>query len=350
MLVRAVFSRCLPVLASVLFSACVAKGPDQVTLKAGAGIKVDPSTQAISIDPATVPMLPSCATGQFVTHTADGNWQCVTPAQVTDAQTVGGKPASYFLPATAKAADSSQLNGKADTFFLAASGKAADSSLLNGKSDASFLPATGKATDSFKLNGQTGADFLPVGGKAASAFTADTAASAGNAGNLGSVPAARFLRQDPAGAPVSLPITETTGGSGFVRIGAPNGYGIQGSNSAGNFHLDADGSKTDGHIYLNWFSGKGVRFGNGASTEVASVDSAGSLKAASFNGLQIFSIYSGRVGTDHGCVSLCSDNGAVCLAAKLFPAADATPNGMTVCTTNTPPASVWSFSCYCAKF
>lgn len=52
-------------------------------------------------------------------------------------------------------------------------------------------------------------------------------------------------------------------------------------NQYGNLHLDADGSTTDGRIYLNHFDGNGVSFGNGASAEVASVSSSGDITAAS---------------------------------------------------------------------
>ena len=40
---------------------------------------------------------------------------------------------------------------------------------------------------------------------------------------------------------------------------------LWGTNAGGNFHIDADGSKSNGGIYLNFFDGKHVYVGNGAS-------------------------------------------------------------------------------------
>ena len=60
--------------------------------------------------------------------------------------------------------------------------------------------------------------------------------------------------------------------------------GIRGGNSVGNLHVDANSpSGGDGSLYLNYNSGRAVRFGNGASGVVASVDSAGDLSARNIN-------------------------------------------------------------------
>ena len=52
---------------------------------------------------------------------------------------------------------------------------------------------------------------------------------------------------------------------------------IIGSNLAGNFHLDTTGG---GSLYLNWFSGNGVTFGNGAMGQTARVDGSGNMSLA----------------------------------------------------------------------
>ncbi len=46
-----------------------------------------------------------------------------------------------------------------------------------------------------------------------------------------------------------------------------------GTNPAGNFHIDATGNA----LYLNWFSGNGVTFGNGAQGQVGRLDNQGNL-------------------------------------------------------------------------
>jgi hypothetical protein len=58
-----------------------------------------------------------------------------------------------------------------------------------------------------------------------------------------------------------------SGSSGVTMLG--------GGNTAGNLHIDA----TNGATFLNYYAGKGVYFGNGASGIAASVDSAGNLSA-----------------------------------------------------------------------
>lgn len=49
-----------------------------------------------------------------------------------------------------------------------------------------------------------------------------------------------------------------------------------GTNASGNFHIDTTGNA----LYLNWFSGNGVIFGNGAMGETARVDNQGNLSVA----------------------------------------------------------------------
>ena len=56
--------------------------------------------------------------------------------------------------------------------------------------------------------------------------------------------------------------------------------GIRGGNTAGNLHLDANNpTGVDGSLYLNYFSGREVKFGNGANGVVASVNSTGDVAA-----------------------------------------------------------------------
>ncbi len=73
-----------------------------------------------------------------------------------------------------------------------------------------------------------------------------------------------------------------TGGVSANGRFTANGGGIWGTNGAGNLHIDSDKTKADGRIYLNYYDGRGVYFGNGAGTAaVAGVDTAG---VAWFNG------------------------------------------------------------------
>ncbi|MFH1809960.1 MAG: hypothetical protein ABIJ09_14540 [Pseudomonadota bacterium] len=70
-----------------------------------------------------------------------------------------------------------------------------------------------------------------------------------------------------------------------VRAAQADGFavtaGIHGGNSGGNLHVDANNpAGGDGQIYLNWFSGNGVVFGNAAQGQVARVDTAGNLSTA----------------------------------------------------------------------
>lgn len=52
-----------------------------------------------------------------------------------------------------------------------------------------------------------------------------------------------------------------------------NGASFQGGNAAGNFHIDSEGSGSDGRLYLNWYEGKGVVIANGAQTQLAAFNS-----------------------------------------------------------------------------
>jgi hypothetical protein len=65
----------------------------------------------------------------------------------------------------------------------------------------------------------------------------------------------------------------------ITKIGntATGSGGIWGSNTAGNLHIDANTAGSTGRIYLNFYSGKGVNFGNGAGAVVGFVDQGGSI-------------------------------------------------------------------------
>lgn len=80
----------------------------------------------------------------------------------------------------------------------------------------------------------------------------------------------------------SATVTSTVSrNEGRTVIGSPKNGNIWGTNSAGNFHLDSDKSKSDGRLYLNWFDGKGITIGNGAEGIAATIEPSG---AATFNG------------------------------------------------------------------
>ncbi len=64
-----------------------------------------------------------------------------------------------------------------------------------------------------------------------------------------------------------------SGLKGTFGSGSTGGTMLGGGNAAGNLHVDA----TTGATYLNYYAGKGVKFGNGASGEVGSVDASGNL-------------------------------------------------------------------------
>jgi len=77
-------------------------------------------------------------------------------------------------------------------------------------------------------------------------------------------------------------ITPTSGG-GSVRIGnSASGSHLMGGNTFHNFHIDAsdDNGTTAGTLYLNWFKGSSVVFGNGATgASGASVSNTGVITA-----------------------------------------------------------------------
>jgi|GEM_PF-848435 len=69
--------------------------------------------------------------------------------------------------------------------------------------------------------------------------------------------------------------------SNDVRIEAS--ANVFGSNSAGNLHIDTDDSKSNGRLYLNYYSGNGVRIGNGSGTGagvVVDIDTSGNIAAS----------------------------------------------------------------------
>ncbi len=67
-------------------------------------------------------------------------------------------------------------------------------------------------------------------------------------------------------------ISTSAGIASTGDISITNGRLI-GTNGAGNFHIDTTGNA----LYLNWFSGNGVTFGNGAQGQVARMDNQGNL-------------------------------------------------------------------------
>lgn len=88
------------------------------------------------------------------------------------------------------------------------------------------------------------------------------------------------------GGTSSVAGNSSVGGDLRIRNGQvtiADGARITGNNGSGNLHLDANAAGVDGRTYLNWFSGRGVRFGSGAQSQVAEVDSSGNFSARSFN-------------------------------------------------------------------
>ncbi len=72
--------------------------------------------------------------------------------------------------------------------------------------------------------------------------------------------------------------------NGSLNVGggiAVQSGGIFGTNNGGNLHIDSDASKSDGRIYLDYYNGNGVVFGNGKSAVAGTVDTAGNVQ---FNG------------------------------------------------------------------
>jgi hypothetical protein len=223
-----------------------------------------------------------------------------------------------------------------------------------------FLGSTATATNSSTLNGHPDSFFLPATGTAA------------NSSQLGGLPAANYARADVATAMQGTLVIKNGSDPGQLSLGGTNS-GLLGSNGSGNLHLDADSAKVDGHIYLNWFNGRGVRFGSGAQTQVAQIDTTGALtaakvtssgtivasgeistaagvsasadiSAASFNGLQVFLIT--FAAANNACKDGCLNNGASCLAAKSSP--NGTIFGAAQCTDVLPPG--FTFKCYCGRF
>ncbi len=84
----------------------------------------------------------------------------------------------------------------------------------------------------------------------------------------------------------SAHIAEALDVDGDVHVGAGlrmSSARVAGSNEVGNLHIDANdsalGTGSDGRLYLNWYSGNGVVFGNGAGGQVAALASSGTLTA-----------------------------------------------------------------------
>ena len=145
------------------------------------------------------------------------------------------------------------------------------------------------------------------------------------------------------GAPITLP-----SGTGSLTLADPTTSGIFGSNSAGNLHLDADGTKGDGHIYLNWYQGgKGVIFGNGAQGTAASVDSGGNATFKTINTLTLFDKGAGDNGSV-SCDTYCNGSQwgpiGTCVSAKVVSNSSFIP-----CTYNPGNASTL-LDCFCSSF
>ncbi len=356
---------------------------DAPPLSAGPGLKIE--SGAISLDSAAVVTAPaSCPAGQLIQR-GDSGWICTAAA--ANSMQLGGQPASAYLTTSSTVGDSAKLGGFPASHYLGVSARAADSGLLNGRPPSDFLAATAQAVSAANADHATVADSATNATHATSATSATTAAnashassadSATNAGQLNGVAASQYLRNDIANQ--SVPGTVTVGNPNGTRVvllaQGPSGGGIFGSNNAsGNFHLDSDSGGSDGHIYLDWFSGRGVVFGNGAGGSVGSIDTrgnflangtvsaggdlstGGNVSAVSFNGMQIFQLANGNTPTGVGCNRICdTNNGATgsgfstCLAAKFSNAAGAVPTTNTPCSTSTSLSSTWSFACMCAKF
>jgi hypothetical protein len=140
-------------LVALLAFGCISKGTDIPPVQAGSGVVVDAKTQTVSIDPARVPMLPTCDPGQTVVRGAAGDWSCAAPA--TNSDTVDGVHAAGFLAAGAQAADAAKLGGLAPNRFATAAagdGVADDAKALDGRSAAAYLFYDGN-TDSYAAAG-----------------------------------------------------------------------------------------------------------------------------------------------------------------------------------------------------
>lgn len=331
-------------------------------LKAGTGIRIDPSSEVISVDDSVVPTGANCAAGQTLQRTATG-WACsaaapdsvmlggkaasayatsdgtvanalslggraaneylTTNATSYDSARLGNHPASYYLPAQGTAVNAAALNGHPDSDFLAAAGTAVNSALLNSHPDSDFLAATGTAADSSKLGGKapsyylpataTAADSAKLNGLAASYYLA-ASATAADSSRLGGIAAANFARSDVA-TQLRAPLT-VKDSSGYGEIFAGS---IHGGDNAGNVHVYADSAGSDGYVYLNWFGGNGVKFGNGSQSKVAEIDGSGNMTAASFNGIQM-SVVQSPLNTNMHCEAVCwAVSSASCMAALSAP-------------------------------
>jgi microcystin-dependent protein len=75
---------------------------------AGSGVKVDPATQTVSVDPAQVPVLPQCAANQVIVKGSATNWTCASAAP--DSQMLGGQPPTTYATASSVSALQSAVN------------------------------------------------------------------------------------------------------------------------------------------------------------------------------------------------------------------------------------------------
>ena len=346
---------------AILMAGCGATQPTPVQtttdLKAGKGIRIEAET--ISVDDS-VPTPASCAAGQVLQRTSSG-WACA--AAVSDSDMLGGQPASaymtqqmtaknsaaldghdslYFLNVGSTAANSAKLEGHPAADFLGSHATAVNAALLEGHPASDFLPAGGTAVNSATLNGHPDTDFLAAGGTAvnaaglnghpgsyylpATATAADSAklagqppsyylaatATAADSAKLGSVAAGNYARLDVANTmrgPLSLRDVKDASWYGTVFAGT-----LTGGDSSGNVHIYGDDAGVDGRVYLNWFGGNGVRFGNGARSQVAEVDGSGNVTAASYNGIQLSVVTAAANLT--GCKDTCATTNASCVAAQ----------------------------------
>lgn len=351
-------------------------------LTAGPGIKIDPTTQSIAIDDSKVPMMPACSAGQLVRRGASG-WECsasapdsaqlggkpaaaylTSDAVAANASNLEGHPASFFLPAAAQATDSAQLGGIPASGYLGVGGVAADSAKLGGAAASAYQLAANPAANALRLNGKPDTAFLAaaaqaadsakLGGLAPSAYQL-AANPATNALELGGLSPASFARKDVSGQQLLAPMFVNSGNNALTFGSSDDFGGIIGSNSQGNFHLDAQPTKGDGHIYLAWASGKGTIFGNGnraAPAAVASIDNLGNVhangdvtvdgnvQAGSLNGLSIFLKNGGT--TTGSCDAICALSSANCISAK--------KSGAIAACSSLNPFSAQPTACMCADF
>jgi hypothetical protein len=154
--------------------------------------------------------------------------------------------------------------------------------------------------------------------------------TAPDSSKLGGIAAASYMRKDVGSQTITGPLTLNIPGNppATLLLGESQGAGILASNSAGNFHLDADKSKNDGRIYMNYFNGRGVMFGNGNFGVVASVDNTGAMSAASYNGMKVYRMDCTKTGgfQQMSCDEVCKNPAAAqcnnqtkgtCASAKL---------------------------------